>query len=53
MAMPMEPHMSRGLRPRRSTVNTATRVKVMLTTPITTVCTMGLAMPIDWKMRGA
>ena len=35
------------------TVNTATRVNEMLTTPMITVCTIGLCMPISWKMRGA
>jgi len=53
MAMPMEPLMSSGLRPSFSTVNTATRVNEMLTTPMMTVCIIGLAMPMSVKMRGA
>ncbi len=52
-AIPIEPHMSRGLRPRRSTVNTATSVNEMLTMPIITVCIIGSPMFMDSKIRGA
>ncbi len=52
-AIPREPVMSSGLRPSFSTVNTATRVKAMFTTPIITVCTIGLPMPMESNMRGA
>ena len=37
-AIPMDPMMSKGLRPKRSTVKMATSVKIMLTIPIMTVC---------------
>ena len=53
IAMPTLPVMSNGLRPKRSTVNTAISVNRMLTTPITTVCTIGFSMPISPNMRGA
>ena len=53
MAMPIEPQISRGLRPSFSTENTATRVNDMLTMPMMTVCTIGLPMFIDSNMRGA
>ncbi len=51
--IPSEPVISSGLRPRRSTVNMATSVNDMLTIPMITVCTIGLPIPIDSKMRGA
>ena len=52
-AMPREPTMRSGLRPSFSTVKIATRVNVMLITPISTVCVIGLPMPMDSKIRGA
>ena len=52
-AMPIEPQMSSGLRPNFSTVNTATSVNEIFTTPIITVCTIGFSIPMSWKMRGA
>ena len=52
-AIPSEPVIRRGLRPSFSTVNTATRVKVMLIMPIRTVWNMGSPMPMDSKIRGA
>ena len=52
-AIPIEPHINKGLRPSFSTVNTATRVKTMFTIPMITVCTIGLPMPIESKIRGA
>ena len=52
-AMPREPMISRGLRPIFSTVNMATRVNVMLTTPIRTVWLIGLPMPMDSNILGA
>ena len=51
--IPMEPVISRGLRPNFSTVNTATRVNEILTIPIMTVCIMGLPIPMLSKIRGA
>ena len=53
IAIPMEPLMSNGFLPHFSTVKTATKVKRILTTPIMTVCTIGLSIPISPKMRGA
>ena len=53
IAIPTEPEISSGLRPHFSTVNTASKVKRILTTPMSTVCTIGLAMPIVSNMRGA
>ena len=52
-AMPNEPVMSKGLRPHRSTVKMATKVKSMLTTPIITVLNIGLVIPMSPKIRGA
>ena len=52
-AIPRDPVMRSGLRPSFSTVNTATKVNVMLITPISTVWNIGLPIPIDSKMRGA
>ena len=51
--IPMLPVMSSGLRPHFSTVKTAMSVNEMLTTPMMTVCTIGLSMPISPKIRGA
>ena len=53
IAIPMEPTISKGFLPSFSTVNTATRVNNMFTTPITTVFTIGSVIPISPKMRGA
>ena len=53
MAMPIEPVISKGLRPHFSTVRIATRVKRILTTPMMIVCIIGFSMPISPKMRGA
>ena len=53
MAIPREPVISKGLRPSFSTVNTATKVKLMLITPIMTVNSMLLETPIDSKILGA
>ena len=53
--MPVEPTISSGLRPTRSTVKIATTVKRMLTTPMTTVCSIEASpeAPMFAKMRGA
>ena len=37
IAMPIDPYINNGLRPRRSTVKTATSVNMMFTIPIITV----------------
>ena len=47
IAMPIEPQMSRGLRPSFSTVNTATSVNDMFTIPMITVCTIGSFIPMS------
>ena len=52
-AIPMEPEISNGLRPHFSTVNTASKVNRIFTTPMSTVCTIGLAIPIVSNIRGA
>ena len=49
IAMPAEPHISKGLRPSFSTVSTARRVNSRFTMPMKTVCTIGSPMPIDSK----
>ena len=53
--MPVEPIISSGLRPTRSTVKIATTVKRMLTTPMTTVCSIEASpeKPMLAKIRGA
>ena len=52
-AIPMEPQMRSGFLPSFSTVNTATRVNEILTTPMITVWTIGFCIPMSWKIRGA
>ena len=52
MAIPSEPTMSNGLRPNFSTVNTASNVNDMFTTPIITCTVIGLSIPISSKIRG-
>ena len=52
-AIPSEPTIRSGLRPSFSTVKIATRVNEMFTTPISTVCIIGLPIPSDSKIRGA
>ena len=53
--MPVDPIISSGLRPTRSTVKIATTVKMMFTTPMTTVCNIEASpvAPMFSKMRGA
>lgn len=53
--MPVEPIISSGLRPTLSTVKMATTVKMMLTTPMTTVWSIEASpvAPMLAKMRGA
>ena len=55
IAIPIEPIISRILRPYLSTVIIATTVKITLISPITTVCSIdeSFAAPMLSKIRGA
>ena len=53
-AIPIDPIISNGLRPKRSTVKIATNVKIMFTIPIITVCIIPPpSAPAFSKIRGA